>query len=254
MQRILMICCLVLVFTSCKTRKNAGDVGDLKNISTKRIWKNNKATFSDYSTISAKIKGKFKNHKTAAGFNLNLRMEMDKVIWMSVKKIGFPIAKLKITPDKVMFYEKIKRTYFEGDFSLISQFLGTSLDFNQLQNVLLGRPIVDVKSSQLASGVSKGDYQLSLKKQHKLFNLFFTIDAGDFTLKNQQLKELSSANTIAVRYPKFEQNIPQKIEIRVLAKNRKTLLDLEYKAVQFNKALSFPFKIPKGYKKISIKK
>ncbi|PCI04912.1 MAG: hypothetical protein COB81_02185 [Flavobacteriaceae bacterium] len=40
----------------------------------------------------------------------------------------------------------------------------------------------------------------------------------------------------------------------MLSKNKKTLLDLEYKSVQFNKDLRFPFSIPAGYKKISVKK
>ena len=254
MQRILVICCLMIAFTSCKSKKALDDTSGLKKISTKKIWKNNKATFSDYKTISAKIKGKFKNHKTAAGFTLNLRMETDKVIWMSIKKIGFPVAKLKITPDKVMFYEKIKRTYFEGDFSLISDFLGTQLDFNQLQNVLLGRPIMELKSHQLVSGVFMGGYKLSMKKQQDVFDLFFNIDATTFTLRNQGIKEVSSANSMVVNYPKFKHKIPQEIEIRVLSKNKKTLLDLEYKSVQFNKDLRFPFSIPAGYKKISVKK
>jgi len=240
--------------TSCKSKKIVGDSGDVKNISTKKIWRNNKETFSDYSSISGKIKGKFKNHKSSAGFTVNLRMETDKVIWMSVKKLGFPFAKLKITPEKVMFYEKIKRTYFEGDFSLISDFLGTPLDFNQLQNVLLGRPILELKSYRLVSGVLKGDYTVGLKKQQDLFDVFFNVDASTFTLKKQLIKEISTANTMEVNYPKFEHKIPKKIEIRVLAKNKKTVVDLEYKSLQFNKKLSFPFSIPKGYKKISIKK
>ncbi|MBL4745442.1 MAG: DUF4292 domain-containing protein [Flavobacteriaceae bacterium] len=254
MRRVVVICCLLIVFSSCKSTKNLGDSNALKNISTKKIWKNNKGTFSDYKTISSKIKGKFKNKNTAAGFNLNLRMEIDQVIWMSVKKFGIPFAKLKITPEKVMFYEKLKRTYFEGDFSLITDFLGTPLDFNQLQNLLLGRPIVEVRTSQLDSNIFKGDYKLFFKKQQELFHLFFTIDGRTFTLKNQEIKEVSNAYTMVVNYPKYEHKIPQKIEIRVLAKNKKTMLDLEFKSVQFNKTLRFPFSIPKGYKKLSIKK
>jgi len=254
MRRLVVICCLLIGFTSCKPKKSMADAGRLKNISAKKIWKNNKTTFGNYKTVSAKAKGKFKDHKTSAGFTLTLRMETDKVIWMSIKKLGFPVAKLKITPDKVMFYEKVKRTYFEGNFSLISDFLGTSLNFNQLQNVLLGRPVVELKSNQLVSDVFMDDYRLSLKKQHDLYELFFNVNPIDFTLKKQQLKEVSSSNTMEVKYPKFAHKIPRKIEVRVLAKSKKTFLDLEYKSVQFNKELRFPFSIPKGYKKISLKK
>jgi hypothetical protein len=37
------------------------------------------------------------------------------------------MAKASITPP-VSYYEKIKAMYFEGDFSALSQWLGTDLD------------------------------------------------------------------------------------------------------------------------------
>ena len=41
------------------------------------------------------------------------------------------MAKALITPTKVSYYEKINNTYFEGDFSLLSNWLGTDLDFQK---------------------------------------------------------------------------------------------------------------------------
>lgn len=254
MRKLVVLCSLIIALTSCNSKKIVSDVGGVKHLSTKKIIKYNKATLADYTSVSAKIKAKFKNHKTATSFTINLRMETDKVIWMSVKKFGFPVAKLKITPEKVLFYEKIKRGYFEGDFSLISDFLGTPLNFNQLQNLLVGKPIVTLKSNKLVTEVSKGDFVLSLKKQHHLYALFFNINTQDFTLKSQELRDLASTNTMRVTYSKFQHQIPEKIEIRVQAENKKTFVDLDFKSVQFDKTLSFPFSIPKGYKKISLKK
>jgi hypothetical protein len=43
----------------------------------------------------------------------------------------------------VSYYEKIKGTYFEGDFSALSQWLGTDLDYNKIQN-MLGEPLDDL--------------------------------------------------------------------------------------------------------------
>jgi hypothetical protein len=55
----------------------------------------------------------------------------------------------------VSYYEKIKGTYFEGDFSALSQWLGTDLDYNKIQN-MLGEPLDDL---------SKGKYKESLGEQ-----------------------------------------------------------------------------------------
>jgi hypothetical protein len=36
-------------------------------------------------------------------------------------------------------HEKINNSYFEGDFSSLSQWLGTDLDYSKIQNLLLGQ-------------------------------------------------------------------------------------------------------------------
>ena len=53
-------------------------------------------------------------------------MEKDKVIWLSAP-LG--IARMMITPDQVAFYNKRDNTYFDGDYSLLSDFVGFDLDF-----------------------------------------------------------------------------------------------------------------------------
>ena len=51
------------------------------------------------------------------------------------------------TRDVFSYYEKISGEYFEGNFSSLSQFLGTDLDFNKIQNLVLGRAMDDLKQS-----------------------------------------------------------------------------------------------------------
>ena len=46
-------------------------------------------------------------------------MESKKKLWLSCTMI-IPIAKLLVTPNKVSFYEKFQKTYFEGNYDLIN--------------------------------------------------------------------------------------------------------------------------------------
>jgi hypothetical protein len=39
-----------------------------------------------------------------------------------------------------------KKAYFEGDFSALSQWLGTDLDYNKIQNLLVGEALDDLQS------------------------------------------------------------------------------------------------------------
>ncbi len=65
-------------------------------------------------------------------------MEKDKVIWLSAT-LG--LARLMITPEKVQFYNKIDNEFFDGDYKLLSDFVGVELDFYKVQNILLGQTI-----------------------------------------------------------------------------------------------------------------
>ena len=62
--------------------------------------------------------------------------------WMSANMI-VPIAKLLVTPERVSFYEKFQKTFFEGDVSFINQQYNTSFEFKDLQNLLMGLPLTN---------------------------------------------------------------------------------------------------------------
>ena len=73
------------------------------------------------------------------------------------------MAKAMITPTKVSYYEKINNTYFEGDFSMLSNWLGTDLDFNKVQNLFLGKAIDDLTKDKWVSEVVEKMFKLSLQ-------------------------------------------------------------------------------------------
>ena len=72
-------------------------------------------------------------------------MEKDKIIWLSAP---LSVAKVMITPDKVSYYNNWENVYFDGDFSLLSDLLGTELDFTKVQNLLLGETLFDLKEQK----------------------------------------------------------------------------------------------------------
>ena len=128
MKHIYKILILLLVVSSCKSKREVTDANAIKNISTKKIINNHYSNNFNKKTIYARLNAKYRDKKTSATVSIKLRLEKDKTIWMSATKFGLPIAKVKITPKRVMYYEKLQRTYFDGDFSLLSKWLGTDLD------------------------------------------------------------------------------------------------------------------------------
>ncbi|PHS52789.1 MAG: deoxyuridine 5'-triphosphate nucleotidohydrolase [Lutibacter sp.] len=247
----------LLVITSCKTKKDVVGTNRIHNISAKKIINNHYSNKFNQQTIYARLSAKYRHKKTSATITIKLRLEKDKTIWMSATKFGLPIAKVKITPNRVMYYEKLRRTYFDGDFSLLSNWLGTELDYEKVQNILLGQAVLNLKKGRYNSKIENNLYELSPKKENELFGILFFLNPENFKLNKQEIRHPEKKQLLAVSYPKYNkilgEQFPKKINIRAIDNKNITTINIEYRSVEFNRKLSFPFSIPRGYKKIRLK-
>lgn len=250
---IRLVIVLMLLVTSCKSKKNIAE-SDAINFSTRKVISNHMNADFKRKTLNARIIAKYQDPKSSASFSVKLRIEKDKTIWLSATKFGIPVAKAKITPEHVSYYEKLNKTYFDGDFKLINKFLGTDLDYDKLQNLLLGQAILDLKKGKFSSDYKNRSYELIPKKSGELFDILFVMNPDNFKLRSQQVKSSSEEQLLAVTYPNYTEvdgeTIPKKIAIRAIDKKNITTINMEYKSVVLDEELTFPFSIPQGYKEL----
>lgn len=257
MSNCLKICLLIILLslsTSCKTSKAIVSEGPLDtNLSTKQIIKNNTKNSTNFKTLVARIKADYSKKDDSKGTTISLRMEKDKIIWMSAP---FSMAKVLITPDKVSFYNKLDNTFFEGDFDLLSKFVGTELDFSKVQNILLGEALYKLDKNSYVVSVHEGSYLLQPKDQQALFEIFYLLNPLHFKMDSQQFAQPNERRILEIDYKNYQevnkQIIPKDIKIIAVDNFDETIIELEYKSVALNEDIRFPFKIPSGFKKIEI--
>lgn len=248
---------LLVILTSCKSTKSTVEGAEIEALSTKKIINNHYQNNFNQKTIDAKLNAKYTDKKTSASVTIKLRIEKDKTIWMSATKLGFPLAKVLITPTRVSYYEKLQGTYFDGDFSLLSNFLGTELDFEKVQNILLGQAILNLKKGSYNSKIEQKLYEIYPTTSNELFGILFFINPGNFKLNRQEIKNDEKKQLLSVSYTGYKkikgEQFPENIDIRAIDKNNITTINIEYNSVEFNQKLTFPFEIPNGYKEIILK-
>ena len=158
---------------------------------------------------------------------------------------------------KVSVQSKFEGSYFDGDFRLLSDVLGTELDFNKVQNILLGQTIYDLRQEPYILETSDRGYVLQPKKQFDLFTRLFLLNASTYKTEAQQLVNNNENQSAIVTYPTYQtisdQVFPNEINIVANQNNKNTLIDIEYRSVEFNVDVSFPFSIPSGYDEIKLK-
>jgi hypothetical protein len=156
----------------------------------------------------------------------------------------------------VSYYEKISKTYFDGDYRLLSKWLGTPLDFDKLQNLLTGQAIYDLRTDRYKLTESIQGYQLVPSLELGIIKKIFLLDSESFKTIAQQLSQEKENRNVTVTYPKYQRvsgrTIPEEIKIVANSEGSGTQIEISFKSVTFDDPVSFPFEIPSGYDEIAL--
>ncbi|MEJ6791675.1 MAG: DUF4292 domain-containing protein [Lacinutrix sp.] len=253
-QIVSLIFILYIGFVSCKSAKTIVENGTLNaNLSAKQIIKNNTKNNTNLNTLSARLKIDSYDGDKSQSVSVSFRMEKDKTIWMS--KLG--IVKAIITPTRVAFYNKLDGTYFDGDFTYLSQLLGTELDFNKVQSLLLGEAVFKPNTKEYEASVFEKSYMLKPKNQNDLYELFLLFNPTHFKMDSHQISQPKEQRHLEINYLAYQdvekEILPERIKIIALENEKQLKIDMEFKGVQLNQDLKFPFTIPSGYNLITLK-
>ena len=254
LQRIAISSLLVLLITSCKSKKIVRGGNLNEKLSAKTIIRGHYKNQQEFKTLRGRVKINYSDGETSQGFNVSLRLEKDKAIWISAP-LG--IVKAYITPDRVSFYNKLDNTFFDGDFSYLSELIGTELDFEKTQNVLLGYAILDLREEKYQTSISNNNYQLRPKIAGKLFKILFQLEPSNFRVSLLQLAGPEENKSLEIEYKGYQKInkriLPNEIEVVAINGNHRNQINIIYKDIEFDRKLNFQYKIPKGFKEIVLK-
>lgn len=239
---------LGIFLTSCKAKKAVSDGEVDTGISTRKIIQNHYMNALDFQTMSGKVKIDYEEGDTNQGVTVSLRMKKDEAIWVSAP-LG--LFKAFITPDRVSFYNKLEGEYFDGDFAYLSDLLGYEMDFEKVQNVLIGNTVLDLRKDKYAAFFESDGYILKPKQEIELFKILFSLEPQNFRVKTQQVSQPKKNRFLKLNY--VYQKVAAKVApstVTIEAVNQEGLrqIDLDFKNVEFDRKLNFPYKIPKGFK------
>ena len=246
----------LLVFTSCKAKSNLISTTIVaEKMSAKKVARKHVASNFSEKSVAAKLKANFNNGKLKQSIAVSLKIIKDEVIWLKGTKF-ITVFKVKITPTSVRYYSPYAKNYFEGDFSMLKKLLGTDIDFQQLQNLLLGQSVMNVKKQKQRVEITDNAYVLSPKNQAKLYDVFFSVNPSHFKLDKQSIVQATKQQRLDISYPSYtlvdDAVFPAEIQIKAKQPGAFTNIDFMLKSVQFNTDIDVSFIIPKGYKQIKL--
>src|SRR5690606_14497445 len=150
------------------------------------------------------------------------------------------------------------RTYIDGDFTYFNHLLKVDfIDYQTLQNLLLGRIFTEMKPTDFQSEIIDNQYVLNYKQNENLAKnpkkgsyIQTYVFGNDYLLRKAVIKDPNSKMELEIEYSGWlkvgVQSFPK--NVKVLVKDKKTQkVELEYNNFTFEQSET-PFEIPSGYK------
>ena len=260
MQKGLFILAIIFL-SSCKSKAVFVDtkmpiavVKDENSLTSEKIIQNHYNNKNDFSTLYIRASAKYKHEDDSQSASAEVKLIKDEKILVSIRVLGITMAKALITPNEVKYYEKINGTYFEGNYEVLSQWLGTDLDFNKIQNMLIGQPIDNLTKGNYSFAETDRLYKLNAIEDKTEKSFFF--EADHFLLKKQEITQPEKERSFEVNYSNFLEFasgfLPGSFSINAFQKKGKTTIIIDYNSITFDEELSFPYSVPDGYDRIFI--
>lgn len=257
---VFMICLSSsLTLVSCKAKAKVvkeNKSEDTNRMTAERIIKKHYNNSNEFSTLYIKSNVKYSDEKQSQNVTAEIKIKKNEQILVSIRFLGITMAKALITPTMVSYYEKMGGTYFEGDFSSLSQWLGTDLDFFKVQNMLIGQAMDDLTKGNYQDSLVEQSYRLEEISKNDVKKYFF-FDTGKFLLNKQEIAQITQNRKMDVSYSDFkmynDSSFPSSIFISAEQDRGKTEISMAYNAITLNEELSFPYNVPNSYKRILIK-
>lgn len=253
--RLSLLCLLMLTVFSCKSKKIATQNAD-EHLGIRRILAEHAKAEPDFKTLVTRVQLTYDDGKSKQRINANIRMKKNEVIWMKASILGITVAKALLTPDSVSVYESLSKTYFEGDYRWISNWLGIDLSFDQVQALLLGQSTLELKANALHQSISDNKYILEPKQPHALYRQSLAIYPNNFKIANQTMEEIQEKRIFTLDYSDYQKVgkdfYPSNINLQSIGSDKTMRLHFQVRKVDVNPNIGFPYEIPNTYKPMSL--
>lgn len=257
MKKSIAILATLLLLVSCKSKQAAVATEEAAGSSktAKEIIEGHYKNPRNFETLLIKADAAYKDKNLSQKVSAEIRIKKDEVILVSIKVIGITMAKAIITPTRVSYYEKIGNTYFDGNYAVLSRWLGTELNYSKVQNMLLGEALDDLTKGSYKATIEDDKYKLIGKESGGTIKEFL-FEGANYLLKDQVISQAGQQpRSLHIQYPSHstypQAVLPAQVKIEAEQKD-KVNINIEYSQVKFDEKLTFPYEVPEGYNQIFI--
>lgn len=264
MKQIQYLFLLILILTSCSTSKNSlrntmiGGLSGTEYMEKVIEWTPSRQNLTARTRLELNT-----GSASPINVNANMRIRRGEIIRITVAPfLGIEVARIDITPEKVLAIDRMNKRYVELGFGELSSLLNTELDFNILQSLILneifipGREKLSQSDAERFVLSSYGDQaKLQVKGTKRIGYSFFT-SATDGRLEETVISLKGLPYSLHCRYADFtvlgNDVFPQYIEMQSEGTDKTYSLSMKLSRIGTDSDWDAKSEVSSKYRKISI--
>ncbi len=278
---------VVIIFTliSCKTTRKISSE-KVRPMGTGKLYSMVASNYLPYKTLSIKFDVNIKFDDVDRSIGGTLRIRKDSLIWISLTPVlGIELARIQLTPDSIMFINKLKNEYFVKSYDYFDNKFQTDLSFKDLQAIFTDEMFLysetDEENNERLNANNKEEkfyrktfisttdsnlYVLQTHRQHKINkhikrnktagfiveNIGVTPDI--FKISNISVNDYGEKRTLKIQYSDYidvnTKVMPSVIKMQIQTPQKQMNAEIKYNKITVNSDISFSFNISDKYKRI----
>jgi hypothetical protein len=209
----------------------------------------------DFKTFTAKVRVEYSGKEGGDDATAYVRMEKDRVLWLSLRgALGIEGFRVLVTKDSVKVMNLLKKNVQLRSIEYLKDITELPFDFTTVQNLIIGNPVF--ADSNVVSYKTDADNQLLVLMAGTLFKHLVTLDSKDFKILHSKLDDIDVVRnrTCDITFSDYEKSSGKQFATKrkiSVAEKSKLDINLDFKQYSFNEPTTFPFVVPKNYKRVN---
>ena len=224
--------------------------GTPKNRSAKFLLRQLEKNHIDYTWFGANAKIKVDSEQEKASFAASIRMQKDSLIWIKLRKMNIEGARVRITPERIEIIDRQNGQYIQRPFSFLKDEYGLDVSFAQLQELIIGNPILWKKESLIAVIREKQNVLQTPHSQKTVLKIFM----NPTTFLINSVRGSMNQNALSIDYSDYEileqEQIPTKKTIEIDSEETGVVkLEMNFSKMSLNEVQKVGFRVPDNYER-----
>lgn len=247
-KNILLLLASVFWWSCATTQSTSSPVAHKRSV--KFLLEQLDSNHIDYTWFATKAKIKYDHKEQKATFTAIVRMQKDSLIWIALKKSSVEGARVRITPNSIEILDRQESTYTKKPFSYLKTEFGLDLTFVELQDLIVGNPILLANQNFVSTILEKKNVLQTPESQKTVLKIF--LSPPNFLI--HEIRASANNNAIGIQYSEYEvfqnQQIALHKEVNIDSEDIGIIgLKMSFSDIILDEAQKVGFEIPESYGK-----